>query len=75
MNYTKAQYKKAFDIACRLLNQDNIYGIDNDILFTRLMQKCDAVSIYEYQQFILENLDRFSDDDNVRHNAIEQLGW
>lgn len=75
MDYTKAQYEAAVDIACHLLNGDNIYGIDDDILFAHLMQKHGAVSSYNYQKFILENLDRFSDDDEVRDNAIKRLGW
>lgn len=69
------RYKKAFDITCRLLNKENIYGIDDEVLFSKLMQKYSVVTMYEYQKFIQENLDRFSDDDNVRHNAIERLGW
>lgn len=75
MNYTTAQYKRAFEIACDLLNDSIIYGIDTDNLFEHLMHKYGVVSTFEYQEFILENLDRFSDDDVVRHKAIERLGW
>ena len=75
MTYTKAQYKRAFEIACDLLNGSNLYGIDADNLFTLIMQKYGIVSTLEYQKFILEHLDRFDDNDEVRMNAIERLGW
>lgn len=75
MKYTKAQYKRAFEIACDLLIGSTLYGIDADRLFTHLMQEYGVVSGYGYQKFILENLDRFSDDYEVRHNAKERLGW
>lgn len=75
MNYTKAQYKRAFEIACDLLNGSSLYGIDADNIFGLIMQEYDIVSTYEYRKFILKNLDRFSDDDEVRNNAIKRLGW
>lgn len=75
MTYTKEQYKRAFEIACDLLNGSIFYGVDDDILFTHLMQKYGIVSNYNYQKFILENLDRFDDNDEVRMKAIERLGW
>ena len=75
MTYTKAQYKRAFEIACDLLTGGIIYGIDTDNLFEHLMHKYEVVSTYEYREFILENLDRFSDDDVVREHAIKRLGW
>ena len=75
MTYTKAQYKKAFEIACDFLNMSNLYGIDADTLFDLIMQEYGVVSTLDYQKFILEHLDRFSDDDEVRNNAIKRLGW
>lgn len=75
MTYTKAQYKRAFEIACDLLNGSCLYGIDADTLFALIMQEYEVVSPFRYQKFILEHLDRFSDDDEIRHNAIERLGW
>lgn len=75
MTYTKAQYKKAFEIACDLLSGGILYGIDADYLFDLIMQEYDMVCTFDYQKFILEHLDRFSDDEEVRHNAIEILGW
>ena len=75
MTYTKAQYKRAFEVACDLLNGSVIYGIDDDNIFALIMQKYGVVSTQDYQRFILTHLDRFSDDDVVRHKAIERLGW
>lgn len=74
MTYTKAQYKRAFEIACDLLNASILCGIDVD-LFELIRQKYGVVSSCEYQKFILENLDRFSDDEEVRNSAIKRLGW
>lgn len=73
--YTKAQFRRAFEIACDLLCGAYLYGIDTDKLFSLVMDKYEVVSMLEYQEFILENLDRFSDDDTVREKAIERLGW
>jgi len=75
MKYTKAQYKMAFEIACDLLNGSRIYGIDADTLFDLIMQEYGIVSALDYQKFILEHLDRFDDNDEVRMKAIERLGW
>lgn len=75
MTYTKAQYKEAFEIACDLLNMNTLYGIDADTLFGLIMQEYGVVSTFQYQEFILTNLDRFSDDAEVRNNAIKRLGW
>ena len=75
MAYTKAQYKRAFEIACDLLIGSSLYGIDADNIFGLIMQEYEVVSTFDYQEFILEHLDRFSDDDEIRNNAIERLGW
>ena len=75
MARTKAQYKRAFEIACDLLNGSILYGIDDDYLFELIMKEYGIVSTFEYQEFILKHLDRFSDDDNTRNEAIARLGW
>lgn len=75
MSYTKAQYKRAFEIACDLLNGAVLYGIDSDFIFDFMMKKDEVVSAFSYQEFILEHLDRLDDDDDARMNAIERLGW
>ena len=75
MKYTKAQYKMAFEIACDLLTGGILYGINADTLFELIMQEYGIVSTFNYQKFILEHLDRFDDNDEVRMKAIERLGW
>jgi hypothetical protein len=72
---SRDDYKRAFEIACDLLNEGSLYGIDTDNLFALIMQKYGVVSAIEYQKFILNHLDRFSDDDEIRLKAIEKLGW
>ena len=75
MNYTKAQYKRAFEIACDLLNGTILYGIDADKLFNICMDKYGVVTSHVYEKFILANIDRFSDDGEVRQRAIDRLDW
>ncbi len=69
------KYKRAFRIACELLNGSVIYGIDNDSLFGHLLDTEGVVSFVEYEEFILNNLDRFSDNAEIRYKAVERLGW
>ena len=69
------RYKRAFRIACDLLNGSVIYGIDNDSLFDYLLDTEGVVSFATYEEFILNNLDRFSDNAEIRYKAVERLGW
>ena len=57
------------------MNGALIYGIDKDVLFEKFMEKDGVVSSHSYEEFILENIDRFSDDDEEIEKAIERLGW
>lgn len=54
------KYKKAFKIACELLNGGILYGYDSDRIFSEMMQKDGVVSSDSYEKFILNNLDRLS---------------
>ena len=54
------KYKKAFQIACELLNGSVLYGYDTDRIFEEIMEKDGAVSCFSYEEFILNNLDRLS---------------
>lgn len=72
---SREDLKKAFEIACDLLSGSYIYGIDADNIFGLIMREYGIVSVQEYQCFILNHLDRFSDDDEIRLKAIERLGW
>lgn len=52
------KYKKAFRIACELLNGGNLYGYDSDRIFSEMMKKDGVVSSDSYEEFILTNLDK-----------------
>ena len=54
----RRKYKKAFKIACELLNGSILYGYDSDRIFSEMMEKDDVVSSDSYEKFILNNLDR-----------------
>lgn len=54
------KYKKAFRIACELLNGDYLFGYDKDNIFDEMMKKDGVVSNFSYENFILANLDRLS---------------
>ena len=54
---TMIDYKKAFEIACELLNDSWLYGWDRDKIFEKMMEKDGVVSSRSYERFILENLD------------------
>lgn len=56
----RRKYKKAFKIACELLNGGNMYGYDNDRIFSEMMEKDGVVSSDSYEEFIIANLDRLS---------------
>ena len=57
---TDRKYKKAFKIACKLLNGDFLYGYDDVIIFEELMKKDGFVSSRTWEDFILNNLKRLS---------------
>lgn len=52
------KYKKAFRIACELLNGSVLYGYDTDRIFEEIMKKDGVVSSDSYEEFILKNLNR-----------------
>lgn len=54
------KYKKAFEIACDLLNGSILYGYDKDRIFEEIMEKDGYVAPWSYEKFILTNLDRLS---------------
>lgn len=70
----KSSYKKALNIACDILLGASYYGIDEDVLFELVMKKYDIVCADSMAKFIVDNLDRFSDDDRIRSRAIKRLG-
>ena len=66
---------KALTIACDLMLGAFIYGIDSDKLFEVVMEKDGFVCADNMAEWIEENIDRFSDDEEVKDKAIERLGF
>lgn len=54
----RRKYKKAFRIACELLNGGSLYGYDSDRIFSEMMEKDGVVSSDSYKEFILTNIDK-----------------
>jgi len=54
------KYKRAFQIACELLNGSILYGYDTDRIFEEMMEKDGFVCNSSYEEFILNNLNRLS---------------
>ena len=50
------KYKKAFKVACELLNGNWLYGYDADKIFDTVMKRDGCVSSLSYEEFILEHL-------------------
>lgn len=67
--------EKALEITCELLNGGMIYGIDAETLWNKIMELEGVVSSGIIKEFILTNIDRFSDDEKERNKAIKKLGW
>ena len=65
----------AFRVTCELLAGDVVYGIDAEFLHNYLFENNDAVSYITYYDFIMDNLDRFTDIDSIREKAVERLGF
>lgn len=49
-------YRRAFKIACDLLNGDVLYGVDTDKIYELMMQKDEVVSSSSYEEYILNHL-------------------
>ena len=50
-------YKRAFKIACELLNGACLYGVDADSIFEAMMKKDGVVSNESYENYILSHMD------------------
>ena len=53
---TKIDYRRAFKIACDLLNGDVLYGVDTDDIYELMMKKDGVVSSSSYEEYILNHL-------------------
>lgn len=49
-------YRRAFKIACELLNGDVLYGVDSDRIFEIMMERDGMVSNDSYEEYILSHL-------------------
>ena len=50
-------YKRAFKIACELLNGSNLYGVDTGSIFEDAMNKDGVVDNESYEEYILSHMD------------------
>jgi len=57
MTHKYKKYKRAFKVACELLNGNWLYGYDTDKIFDIVMKEQGVVSSLDYEKFILEHLD------------------
>ncbi len=75
INKKHKKLEKALETTCELMSGSIIYGIDTDTLWNKIMEIDGYVSPWNLKEFILNNLDRFSDDEKERNKAIKRLGW
>ena len=72
---TKKHYKKALWVVTSMLNGETVYGIDKRILQYQLTKQNEICTSMMMQNFIVSNLDRFSENAETRKKAIERLGF
>lgn len=63
-------YRRAFKIACDLLNGDILYGVDTDKIYELMMQKDGVVSSSSYEEYILNHLQELDQGQYVTENCI-----
>lgn len=61
-------YKRAFEIACELLNDSWLYGWDREKIFEKMMDEDGVVSSHSYERFILENLDYLTNGGDTQND-------
>jgi len=71
----RIKFNIAFRVACELLAGNVVYGIDAEFLHNYLLENNDVISYITYYNFIMDNLDRFSDIDSIREKAVDRLGF
>lgn len=60
-------YKRAFKIACELLNGDFLYGVDSEKIFEVMMNKDGIVDNESYEAYILSHMDELDHGQYVSH--------
>lgn len=58
--HRKNKYKRAFRVACELLNGNIVYGVDAETIFQEMMEKDGFCCDKSYEKYILQNLERLS---------------
>ena len=67
-------YKRAFKIACELLNGAILYGVDKDSIFETIMNKDGVVDNESYENYILSHMDELDRGNGMtREEAIKRL--
>ena len=64
-------YRRAFKIACDLLNGDILYGVDSDEIFKTMMDRDGVVTKDSYEEYILNHLQEL-DHGEYAIKALEQ---
>lgn len=57
------KYKKAFSVACELLNGDCLFGIDAETISKEMVEKNGIVSCFQYEEYILSNLEKLAGEE------------
>lgn len=58
-------YKRAFYIACELLNGNVLYGVDADKIYEQMMEKDGCVTYLSYIDYILNHLDELDHGEHI----------
>lgn len=65
-------YKRAFKIACELLNGAILYGVDKDSIFETMMDKDGIVINESYEEYILSHMDELDRGQHVSQAESEE---
>ena len=65
-------YKRAFKIACELLNDANLYGVDSKKIFEVMMSKDGIVDNESYEKYILSHMDELDHGQYVSQAESEK---
>lgn len=67
-------YKRAFKIACELLNGAILYGVDKDSIFETIMNEDGMVDNESYENYILSHMDELDRGNGMtKEEAIKRL--
>ena len=71
--YDMNDYKRAFKIACELLNGNILYGIDSEKIFEIIMNKDGIVDNESYENYILSHMDELDHGQYISHAESETI--